>query len=107
MQSLSITITPAAHSAASVLQQAGRFGRDPARPGMAVFFASEASLNRLTYISISQPSEAHKAHVKTYADGVCRVMNSKRCLHQALMAEFGEAIAPCRNMCSVCLGVSR
>ncbi len=103
-QSLSITITPAARSAASVLQQAGRVGRDPACPGLAVFFVSEASLDRLAYIPGGpNVSAAHHAHVNTYAAGVRRVMLSKRCLHQALMAEFDEPIAPCGDMCSVCL----
>jgi hypothetical protein len=84
-----------------VLQQAGRVGRDPACPGLAVFFVSEASLGRLTYIPTANASEAHKAHVKTYADGVCRIMTSKRCLHQALMAEFDETVAPCGDMCCI------
>lgn len=89
-----------------MLQQAGCVGRDPLCPGLAVFFSvSEASLGRLTYIPDANASEAHKAHVKTYADGVCRIMTSKRCLHQALMAEFDETVAPCGDMCSVCRAV--
>jgi ATP-dependent DNA helicase RecQ len=86
-------------------QEIGRAGRDGLESDCVLFYSwADVKLHERFLNEIDDP-ELWRAKRQATVD-LFRLVDGRRCRHQAILAHFDEAMAPCDTSCDVCSGVS-
>jgi len=86
-------------------QEMGRAGRDGLESDCTLFYSwADVKLHERLLDDVDDVDLRHEKHQGTVR--LFNVLESGRCRHQAILAHFGEDMAPCRTSCDVCTGVS-
>jgi len=86
-------------------QEIGRAGRDGLPSDCFLFYSwADVKLHERFLNDIDDPALFHQKRQATAA--LYRLVESGRCRHQAILAHFDEAMAPCDSVCDVCTGVA-
>ena len=85
-------------------QEIGRAGRDGLPSDCFLFYSwADVKLHERFLSDIDDPQVFHQKRQAT-AD-LFRLVESGACRHQAILAHFDEAMAPCATACDVCTGI--
>ena len=86
-------------------QEIGRAGRDGLESDCVLFYSwADVKLHERFLNEIDDP-ELWRIKRQATVD-LFRLVDGRRCRHQAILAHFDEAMAPCDTSCDVCSGVS-
>ena len=86
-------------------QEMGRAGRDGLESDCVLFYSwADVKLHERFLNDIDDP-ELWQIKRQATVD-LFRTVEGRRCRHQAILAHFDEAMAPCDSSCDVCSGVS-
>jgi ATP-dependent DNA helicase RecQ len=86
-------------------QEIGRAGRDGLESDCVLFYSwADVKLHERFLNEIDDP-EVWRIKRQETVD-LFRLVDGRRCRHQAILAHFDEAMAPCDTSCDVCSGIS-
>ena len=86
-------------------QEIGRAGRDGLESDCVLFYSwADVKLHERFLNDIDDP-ELWRIKRQATVD-LFRLVEGRRCRHQAILAHFDEVMAPCESSCDVCSGVS-
>jgi ATP-dependent DNA helicase RecQ len=85
-------------------QEMGRAGRDGLESDCTLFYSwADVKMHERFLDDVDDPDLRHERRQGTVR--LFNVLESGRCRHQAILAHFDEAMAPCGTSCDVCTGV--
>jgi ATP-dependent DNA helicase RecQ len=86
-------------------QEIGRSGRDGLESDCVLFYSwADVKMHERFLNDIDDPDVWHQKHQATV--DLFRLVESRRCRHQLILAHFDEIMAPCDASCDVCTGVT-
>jgi ATP-dependent DNA helicase RecQ len=86
-------------------QEIGRAGRDGLESDCVLFYSwADVKMHERFLSDIEDPEVWREKRQGTV--NLFELVEAERCRHQAIVAHFGEAMAPCEASCDVCTGVT-